>query len=425
MCRSVLAVCLSLRSASLILAVAIALVFGASISVAQDRGTITGTVTDPSGGAVPGATVVARNPATALSQSAVTSNEGAYSFLYLPAGTYAVTAEKAGFKKAEATEIRVSVNTTVRIDMTLQIGEVSEVMNVQAEAPLLQTDKTDLGRVVSAKAILDLPLFLGGGLRDNLAFVSLVPGVQGQVGEPRIGGGLIGGASMLLDGSESMGERRFEPGFRAVSAEAVEEFKVQTGSYSAEYGRTANGIVNFTTKSGTNNLHGSLFGFLRNEAFNARRFTYGPGSREISRQHLGGGSVGGPLFLPKAYDGRNKAFFFFAYERSKQRGGSPSNVITLPIEDFRRGDFRRFTDVSGNVVPLYDPFDASGNLIADAFARPRMQCNGVLNVICPERLDAVAKVFVYRLNRRMNSGFCREVVDKFRDFGYRRVDECA
>ncbi|MCI0422506.1 MAG: carboxypeptidase-like regulatory domain-containing protein, partial [Acidobacteria bacterium] len=144
MSRSVLAVYLSPKSASFILAVAIAMVFGASATVAQDRGTITGTVTDPSGGAVPGATVVARNPATGLSQSAVTSNEGTYSFLNLPAGTYAVTAEKAGFKKAEGTEIRVSVNTTVRIDMTLQMGEISEVVNVQAEAPLLQTEKTDL-----------------------------------------------------------------------------------------------------------------------------------------------------------------------------------------------------------------------------------------------------------------------------------------
>ncbi|MCI0624829.1 MAG: TonB-dependent receptor, partial [Acidobacteria bacterium] len=369
----------------LISLILVALMFSATAALAQDRGTITGTVTDASGAAVPGASVVVRSTATALSQSAMTSDEGTYSFLYLAAGTYAVTAEKAGFKKAEATEIRVSVNTTVRIDMTLQVGEISEVVNVQAEAPLLQTEKTDLGKVVSTKAILDLPLFLGGGLRNNLAFVSLIPGVQGAVGEPRIGGGLVGGASMLLDGSESMGERRFEPGFSAVSAEAVEEFKVQTGSYSAEYGRTSNGIINFTTRSGTNDLHGSLFGFLRNEAFNARRFTYGPGTREVSRQHLGGGSVGGPVI-------RNKAFFFFAYERSKFRSGSPSNVITLPIEDFRRGDFRRYTDASGNVVPLYDPFDASGRLITDAFARPRMQCNGVLNVICPERLDPVAKL---------------------------------
>ncbi|MCI0627731.1 MAG: TonB-dependent receptor, partial [Acidobacteria bacterium] len=385
MSRSVLAVYLSLKSASRILAVAIALVLGASTVVAQDRGTISGIITDSSGAAIPGANVTALNPATNLAQTAVSSDDGTYNFLYLQVGNYTVTAEKPGFSKGQATDVRVSVNTTARVDVQLQVGEIQQTLEVRAEAPLLQTERSDLGRVVSTKAILDLPLFLGGGLRNNLAFVSLVPGVQGAVGEPRIGGGLVGGASMLLDGSEAMGERRFEPGFSAVSAEAVEEFKVQTGSYSAEYGRTSNGIVNFTSKSGTNDLHGSLFGFLRNEAFNARRFTYGPGTREISRQHLGGGSVGGPIL-------RNKAFFFFAYERSKFRSGSPSNVITLPIEDFRRGDFRRYTDASGNVVPLYDPFDASGRLITDAFARPRMQCNGVLNVICPERIDPVARL---------------------------------
>ncbi len=362
-----------------------ALAFGAGTGMAQDRGTISGIVTDSSGAAIPGANVSALNPATNLAQTVVTSDDGTYNFLYLQVGNYTVTAEKPGFSKGQATNVRVSVNTTTRVDVQLQVGEIQQTLEVQAEAPLLQTEKTDLGKVVSTKAILDLPLFLGGGLRDNLAFVSLVPGVQGNVGDPRIGGGLFGGASMLLDGSESMGERRYEPGFSAVSTEAVEEFKVHTGSYSAEYGRTSNGVINFTSKSGTNDLHGSLFGFIRNEAFNARRFTFGPGTREISRQHLGGGSVGGPVI-------RNKAFFFFAYERSRFRSGSPSNVITLPIEDFRRGDFRRYTDASGNVVPLYDPFDASGRLITDAFSRPRMQCNGVLNVICPERIDPVARL---------------------------------
>ncbi|MGH9960375.1 MAG: carboxypeptidase regulatory-like domain-containing protein, partial [Pyrinomonadaceae bacterium] len=374
----------------------VVVICGSTAALAQDRGTITGVITDPSGAAVPGTTVVAQNPATAVRQSAVTGNDGTYNLLYLPAGIYTVTAERQGFSRAEAREIRVSVNTAVRIDVTLQVGELKQVMDVEAEAPLLQTERSDLGKVISTKAILDLPLFLGGGLsgglRDNLAFVNLVPGVQGDVGNPRIGGGLLSGASLLLDGAESNSERRGDWDFAAVSAEAVEEFKVQTGSYSAEYGRTSNGIVNFTTKSGTNDLHGSLFAFFRNEAFNARRFTYGPGTREVSRQHLGGGSVGGPVFLPKVFNGRNKAFSFVAYERSKSRGGSPSNVITLPIEDFRRGDFRKYTDASGNVVSLYDPFDASGRLITDAFARPRMQCNGVLNVICPERIDPVARL---------------------------------
>lgn len=381
-----------MRLTSLLLAIVLVLATGSQVVMGQDRGTVTGIISDSSGAAVPGTNVVLQNPATGLTQSAVTGTDGAYSFLYLPAGTYTITAEKANFRKGEATGVRVSVNTTTRVDIQLQIGELQQVLQVEATAPLLQTERSDLGKVISTKAILDLPLFIGGGLRNNLAFVNLVPGVQGDVGNPRIGGGLLAGASLLLDGSESNSERRNDAGFSAVSAEAVEEFKVQTGSYSAEYGRTSNGIVNFTTKSGTNELHGSLFGFLRNEAFNARRFTYGPGTREKSRQQLGGGSVGGPVFLPSVYDGRNRAFFFFAYERSRQRGGSPSNVISLPIDEFRRGDFRKYTDASGNVIPLYDPFDASGRLIQDAFARPRMQCNGVLNVICPERLDPVAKL---------------------------------
>ncbi|MEJ7608793.1 MAG: TonB-dependent receptor [Bryobacteraceae bacterium] len=357
----------------------------------QDRGTITGTLTDPTGAPVPSAKLIARNPATNLSQEVVTKEDGIFNFLYLPAGNYEVTAEKTGFSRAQVNEVRVNVNTTTRADMNLAVGEVQQVVEVSAVGQLLQTDRSDLGKVISSKAILDLPLFLGGGLRNNLAFVNLVPGVQGDAGNPRIGGGLLSGASLLLDGAESNSERRNDSGFNSISAEAIEEFKVQTGSYSAEFGRTSNGVVNFTSKSGTNDLHGSAFYFNRNEAFNARRFTYGPGRREINRQNLYGFSVGGPVVIPKVFDGRNKAFFFTALEKSKFRSGPPSNVISLPLEEFRNGDFRRYVDASGNVIPLYDPQDANGNIITDAFARPRVQCRGVLNVICPERIDPVAK----------------------------------
>ena len=359
---------------------------------AQDRGTITGSVTDALGAAIVEAKVTIRNPATNLTQEVATNAEGTYTVPYLPAGIYTVQAEKPGFNTFQTPDVRVSVNTASRVDFRMTVGDVRQVIEVTAEAQLLQTDRSDLGRVISSKAIMDLPLFLGGGLRNNLAFVSLVPGVLGDVGNPRIGGGLLSGASLLLDGAESNSERRNDPGFQAVSAEAVEEFKVQTGTYSAEFGRTSNGIVNFTTRSGTNAFHGSGFYFNRNEVFNARRFTYGPGKREVSRQHLGGGTIGGPVWIPKVFDGRNRAFFFLSNEKSRFRAGSPSNVITLPIDEFRRGDFRRYTDAGGNVVPLYDPFNAQGGIITDGFARPRMQCNGVLNVICPERIHAVPKL---------------------------------
>ena len=155
---------------------------------------------------------------------------------------------------------------------------------------------------------------IGGGLRSPTAFIQLMPGVLGSGNDNRVAGGLSNGESYRLDGAESQSERRNDPSFNAVSVEALEEFKVQAGAYSAEFGRTSNGVVNFVTKSGTNELHGSAFLFNRNEFFNARGYTFTATRRAVSRQWNPGGSIGGPIYIPKLFDGRNKAFFFFAYE---------------------------------------------------------------------------------------------------------------
>ena len=279
----------------------------------------------------------------------------------------------------------------------MQLGAVTEVVEVQGQSQLLQTEKSDLGRVVDNKAIQQLPLFINGGLRSNLAFSLLTPGANASItsdpdtaGTLRIAGGVGNGASLLLDGSESMSERRNDPQMRVVSADGIEEFKVQTGAYSAEFGRTSNGILNYTTKSGTNAFHGALMAAIRNEDLNAGGFFWGAHTPTIHRQNLQAASVGGPVWIPKIYNGKNKAFFYFAGERSRAKDVSSSSLISLPIDDFRKGDFRRYTNANG-VVPLYDAFDASGNIIADANLRPRMQCNGVLNVICPNRIDPIAQ----------------------------------
>ena len=363
-----------------------------SLCFAQgDRGTIRGTVTDQSGAAVPEAAVTARNVRTGLVQSGVTSVEGVYTFLYLPVGTYRVTVEKPGFRRAEATDLVVNVSSLVTQDMQLTVGDVGQSIEVTAGAALLEQQGTNLGKVVSTKAIMDLPLFISGGLRSNMTFISLTPGVTGSSNNPRIGGGLQTGQSVQLDGAESQSERSNDAGMNGVSVEAVEEFKVQSGAYSAEFGRTSNGIINWVTKSGTNEVHGSGFLFNRNEFFNARGYTFTPTTRPVVRQWNYGGSVGGPIYIPKLYNGRNKAFFFFAYERADTRNGRSTSLVTVPIEEFRNGDFRRYVDSANRVIPLYDPFDANGNLIQDAFARPRLECRGVLNVICPERIDPTAK----------------------------------
>jgi len=184
----------------------------------------------------------------------------------------------------------------------------------------------------------------------------------------RIGGGLGMGASMLLDGAETMSERRNDASFQAVSTDAISQFRLISNAFSAEYGRMSNGVLDFTTKSGTNQLHGSLFEYFRNTDLNARPF-FSP-QRPIVRQNNFGGTVGGPVVLPKVYDGRNKAFFFFSYEKAIYRAGSPSSLSSVPSLAMRNGDFTNYTDSSGKPITIYDPNTTQvvgGNLVRTAF----------------------------------------------------------
>jgi len=375
----------------------VAILLLAGSCLAQDRGTIRGVLTDPSGAAVPEATVTVKNVNTGLTQTTKTSTDGVYNILYLPAGSYTVTAEKTGFKKAETNGVEVHVATVASVDVTLTVGGVDQSVEVNAAAPLIDVQGTNLGKVIPERAIKDLPLFISGGIRANLAFVVLTPGVIGSSGNPRIGGGLLDGQSEQLDGAESNSERRNDPAMNGVSVEGMQEFKVQSSSYSAEYGRTSNGVINWVTKSGTNSIHGSIFVFNRNEVFNARGFTTSPSKRPIVRQWNPGGSFGGPIYIPKVFDGRNKAFFFFAYERASTRNGQSTALVTAPLDDFRNGDFRKLVDSTGKMIPLYDPFDGAGNIIPNSADRPLLQCNGVVNVICPNRIDPTARLLVAML----------------------------
>ena len=369
-----------------------ALVFFAAFGLAQgDRGSIRGTVTDPSGANVPDTVVTVRNVNTGLTQTSRTGPDGIYNVPYLPVGTYTVTAEKTGFRKAEAAGVVVNVNSDISLDMRLAVGTVDQTIEVSAAALMLETSGSNLGKVLPTKAINDLPLFITGGLRSNMSFIILTPGVIGSAGNPRIAGGLQNGQSEMLDGAEAQSSRRNDAAMTGVSVEAVEEFKVQSGAYSAEFGRTSNGVINWVTKSGTNELHGSGFVFLRNEFFNARGYTFAASTRPVRRQWNPGVSVGGPVYIPKVYDGRNKAFFFFAYEQSYYKTGRATSLTTIPIPEFRNGDFRKYVDSSGKMIPLYDPFDANGNIITNASNRPRLECGGVLNVICPSRISPIAK----------------------------------
>ncbi|MFN7936657.1 MAG: TonB-dependent receptor [Bryobacteraceae bacterium] len=365
-----------------------------SVAFGQNTGTIRGVVTDPTSSPVPLAEVTLKNVATGLTQTVKAGADGGYTFLYLPSGNYTVSATHTGFRKTDVSGVQVQVATVANVDITLALGTVEQAVDVTATTPLLDVQGSNLGKVIPKSAIKDLPLFIGGGVRSNLAFVILTPGVIGPASNPRIGGGLLDGQSEQLDGAEAQSERRNDPAMNGVSVEGMEEFKVQSSGYSAEFGRTSNGVINWVTKSGTNQVHGSAFLFNRNEVFNARGFTIAPSKRPIVRQWNPGGSFGGPIYIPKVFDGRNKAFFFFAYERASTRNGQSTALINAPLPEFRNGDFRKNVDASGRTIPLYDPFDAAGNIIPNAADRPRMQCNGVLDVICPSRIDPTARLLV-------------------------------
>ena len=355
--------------------------FGAAfIAFAQDRGTISGTVTDSSGGAVPGASVTLTNPATGLTLRFTSSADGGFEFASLPAGQYKIAIEKTGFRREEMSAVTVAVNSNTRVQAQLQLGQLQEVVQVQSTATNLQTDRSDLGKVIDTQAIQDLPLFVSGGMRSNLAFATLAPGVRTDLsqdidegGSPVVGGGTGGSnTSFLVDGGEAASQRRNDPQMRVTGVDGVEEFKVQTSAYSAEYGHTSNGILNYTTKSGTNQFHGSLFAQIRNQALNANGFFYVaplPSAQTVHNQNDEAVSIGGPIFIPKVVNLRNKAFFFFTGERSRAKDIISSALLSVPTAAARQGNFSGYLGSNGQPIVIYNPFDAAGNVLSNANAR--------------------------------------------------------
>ncbi len=353
------------------------MLFFAFAGAAQDRGTITGVVTDPAGASVPDATVEVTSAATNRRQNMKTTVSGTYAFGELPAGLYTITVTKSGFETKVVRDVRVVVGTATRIDVVLAVGQVTQQVQVTAQAALLQTDTTSLGSSLSTNQIIDLPLSLAGTLRSSLAFVTLTPGTYAS--DPtnpntiRVGGGLGRSSSMLLDGGETTTASSNDAGdFKAVSVEAIQEFKIQTGTYSAEYGRMGNGVYDFATKSGTNHFHGELFEYLRNTALNARGF-YNPNTRVVHQNDFGG-TAGGPVYLPHIYDGRNKLFFFFAWESSKFTSGASTSLISVPTMAMRHGDFSGWVDSKGNQIPIYNPSTHTqfpGNIIPASSINPQ------------------------------------------------------
>jgi hypothetical protein len=355
----------------------------ASVAAAQiTSATLVGTVTDPSGGALPGVTVTARNADTGFTRTVTTTEAGAYRLDFLPVGNYSVEAVLSGFKTEIRSGIVLAVNDAVRIDVALQLGAMSETVTVESSSPLVNTVTAEISKTVDAAAIQSLPLVD----RNVYSLLDLTPGVQSNnngvasasattsslaLGYPEqrtlINGGADGGTGSVnyyLDGGINMTGLR-NTGNILPNPDAIQEFKVQTNGYNVEYGRFPSGVINVVTKSGANTYSGSAFEYFRDGKLSAKDWGSQLDTPPLNRNQYGG-TLGGPL-------AKDRTFFFVSYSGLRQKTSQLLNSAVVPTALERQGDFSQ-----SKTIPI-DP--ATGR----AFS-----CNGVVGVICQNRLDPVA-----------------------------------
>jgi Carboxypeptidase regulatory-like domain/TonB dependent receptor len=351
----------------------ILLVSAVALHAQTTNGSIQGTVTDPSGATVGGAIVTGRNLDTGLTISTVTTSAGIYSLANLPPGRYTVTIEAPNLKKYSREGVTVQTDATVALDLQMQLGAVSDSVTVTADATQLETATSDIGVTLQTSLIQNLPLEVPGTIRNPVEFIKLVPGFVGNVGNDpgsntndnfKVNGGQTGGTDVLVDGvSISLVSPNIQWN-KGVSSEGVQEFKVLQSNFSAEYGESGDGIVSLTMRSGTNDLHGSLYEIIRNRVLDANSWSNNTQGvpRVLDTYNDFGGTAGGPVRIPHLYDGRNKTFFFFDYEGFRFKHGS-NNPTNVPNEDFRGGNFSALCTAGFNGggvcndpnLQLYDP----------------------------------------------------------------------
>jgi carboxypeptidase family protein len=380
-----------LRQVLLVLALAIA---GMPVTLAAQSvsGTILGTVTDTSGSVIPNAKVTIVNEGTGLTRTVQSDSNGEFTAPQLPTGHYTVMAELTGFKTMTLSNIELTVDQRARIDLKLEVGAMTETVSVEATSPLLQTSSSELGTTVQAQQIEALPL----NGRNFVNLTRTIPGVlRGIPGANIDGAGSLAwraSASFSANGQRPRdnnymldGVDNNETWLQTVvifpSVDALDEFKMQTSTYSAEFGRSLGGVVNLQIKSGSNNLHGSGFEFMRNEALDANNFFNNRAHRDKPdfSQHQFGGTLGGAIF-------KDKTFFFGDYQAHRETQGQ-TFLSTVPTLLMRQGNFSELTRT------IYDP------LTGQPFPG---------NIIPPERIDAVAKNILSQLYPEPNTAGARQ-----------------
>ncbi len=333
-------------------------------------GTLNGTVLDPAGAVVPGAAVVLVNTATGDEHKTTSTTAGAYTLPYVPAGTYKLRVSAPGFRTSEADNVILRVAQTLTVNITLEVGAVNEQVTVSDKPPLLESGTAEIGRYINQEEYKTWPIFVDDGQRQIQEFIfSSLPGTTGNTFEGSINGGQEYSHEILIEGIP-VGRNDLSGGNNnefSPSVEAIGEFKLQTGAVGAQYNGGQTAIANYTIKAGTNDLHGSAFYYVQNEAFNAPDLatkTTG-GKNPVYRLNNEGFSLGGPVYIPKLYHGRNKTFWFTNYEKTHYADLRTGGFGTLPTVDFKKGDFSKLFD------PGFTNNSLSGTQVGtDALGRP-------------------------------------------------------
>ncbi|MBI4875770.1 MAG: TonB-dependent receptor [Acidobacteria bacterium] len=374
---------------------------GAGIVFAQGTtAQIVGRVTDPSGGGVPGASVKVTNVDQGTTRESRCNEAGAYVCPLLPPGNYRIGVTKEGFRPVSRTGIALMVDQVARLDVELELGTVTQEIQVSAAAPLLDQETSALGQIVDHAKIQNIPL----NGRSPFRLVQLTPGLltspgaNGQFGDIpvntnwdtnfSINGSHQMSNEILIDGVPST-TGQFNTITTIPSIEATQEFKVQSSNLSAEWGRFSGGVVNVSTRSGSNQLHGALYEYLRNNAFDANEFFNKGAGRGIPpfRVNQFGGAIGGPVRFGKLYDGKNRTFFFSDYQGTKWRRGDTFRT-SVPAPEQRNGDFSKTLNQQGSLVVIYDPTSTKPDP-ARAGASIRTPFAG--NVLPSNRLNSIAR----------------------------------
>ena len=363
--------------------------------VAQEfRATLTGRVVDPSDSPLAGATVVVTNAGTNTASSTKTDTQGNYTVPFLASGTYSVMVEATGFKKSVREGLSLSINQTATLNIKMELGSVTQEVTVTAEAPLLEST-ADRGGLVDDESVKEYPL----NSRNPFMLSMLVPGVDfngnltyqrpfdnGAIADWSINGSGNRNNEFLLDGAPNNAQAGGNNLAYVPPVDSVLEFKIQTNSYDAQYGKSGGGVVNVVLKSGTNRLHGTVYEFARRNALDANSFQNNARGAPKDGHFLDqyGVQLDGPLYIPRLYNGRNKTFFLFNYEGYRE--GTPQPLIlSVPEPEMRDGDFSKLVDPKGRRITVYDP--GTGRSVSGTWTRDPFPGN----VIPRERINPIAR----------------------------------